>query len=278
MKRIIALLLFVASLFSQAQTQRTRSYFNALWTAGHVLTSAEMADQNASVLFQLSDSLYNDGDTLVYARTFQRTVRDTCTGCVLVQTSRGFFDWQTPPVGPSGATGATGATGANGSAGATGATGPTGSAGATGATGATGPTGSASFVYFSRTFTAAETKTLSSAPITLIAAPGANKVIWIDPTSVVGRMSTGTAYDFDSASNFYLMNGGTVIWLKGSDFNGFGTNQIKPWYPISVNNGWAFDATITANRAVEFNNDTGDATVGTRILRLSFWYVIYDYN
>lgn len=70
MKTKITLLLLCVTMFLNAQTQRTRAYFNALWVPGHVLTSGEMADQNASVIFILSDSIASSGDTMLLKHQF----------------------------------------------------------------------------------------------------------------------------------------------------------------------------------------------------------------
>ncbi len=55
MKNAIISLLIASLQFATAQTVRTRAYFNALWVPGYILTSATMADQNASVFFKNAD-------------------------------------------------------------------------------------------------------------------------------------------------------------------------------------------------------------------------------
>ncbi len=168
MKKIILIFLVLFTQVNYGQTVRTRSYFNALWVPGHVLTSAEVKDLVASTIFILNDSISSVGDTM---RIDHKQVRmkgiSTGVAGVVAVSSNGTLSrtsassgptgptgpsgsngsaGATGPTGPSGSAGVTGATGPSGSAGVTGPTGPSGSAGATGptgVTGATGPTGTA---------------------------------------------------------------------------------------------------------------------------------------
>jgi hypothetical protein len=68
MKKLFVILLEFCAVYLFSQTAYNRAHFNALWVAGHVLTSAEMADQNMSVFYKLSDVIpVGNGGTGVYS-------------------------------------------------------------------------------------------------------------------------------------------------------------------------------------------------------------------
>ncbi len=135
MKNKLLLAALLLQMVVSAQTSRLRTYFNSLWVPGHVLTSAEMADQNASALFILNDSISSVGDTMRIDHK-QVRLKGLATGAagVIAVSSKGVLSVTAGGGGATGATGATGPTGSNGSNGATGATGPTGSSVADSAT------------------------------------------------------------------------------------------------------------------------------------------------
>lgn len=134
---------------------------------------------------------------------------------------------------------------------------------------------------FKRVLTANEVNNSFSTPILLLAAPGSNKVIYIDPFSVVIDMSTGTAFDFTASFikiGDYSGSSMIVSQIDHSSFNG--NSWLTPHFTWTITNDAAsiiFDSSAS-NQAVYFWNDADDGSAGTRTVTVTFNYCILNLN
>ena len=139
----------------------------------------------------------------------------------------------------------------------------------------------AGWMRFKRVLTAGEVNGSFTTPISLLAAPGSGKIIYVDPHSVAIDMSTGTAFDF--AASFIKIGdygGGTMIvcQIDHSSFNG--NSWLNPGFTWTITNdaaAFVFDGS-SSNAAVYFWNDADDGSAGTRTVTITFNYCILNLN
>lgn len=125
------------------------------------------------------------------------------------------------------------------------------------------------------TLTASDVKTGFSFPVELLGAPGSNKIIVVDPFSVVIKQSTGTAFDF-VGGNCYLGNSNLFAIISSTKMNSNDYQLPSFVYNETVANGGVFLTENIANEPLYFGNDTNDASNGSRSVTLSFNYFILN--
>lgn len=126
-------------------------------------------------------------------------------------------------------------------------------------------------------------RAMGTAPIQLVAAPGANKVI--SPLMMSLSVGSGDAYDFASTSILSgWMSGGIIVsppspWISGlqGPLNSVGKNSFV-YYPTGCLSAQSFDSAY-------YNLPFGvgvfgglDATQGTRNLKIVLQYQILDFT
>ncbi len=277
MKKTIIILLVLFTQVIHGQTVRTRSYFNALWVPGHVLTSAEVKDLVASTIFILNDSLSSVGDTL---RIDHKQVRmkgiSTGVAGVVAVSSNGTLSRTSASSGPTGPTGPSGSSGSNGP---TGATGPTGSAGATGSTGPTGATGATGPTLSGLTSGNYIKATSSSTVANALLSDGTNRVIlpsgkyFSSETDNAARIDFGTTgaeqinlflhYPVGDQPVFEMDQGGLQFTVPSLGVPGFYGSSMQS----STTGGLIFfsDTAIQFTTPVQFTGTSTSPGVG-RIL------------
>lgn len=139
----------------------------------------------------------------------------------------------------------------------------------------------AGMMRFKRVLTANEVNNSFTTPVSLIAAPGSGKIIYIDPTSVAIDMSTGTAFDFAASNILIGDNGGATMIVCQIDNSSFNSNSwLTPgftWTTTNTAGAFVFDNS-SSNAAVYFWNDADDGSAGTRTVTVTFNYCILNLN
>lgn len=136
-------------------------------------------------------------------------------------------------------------------------------------------TSSNSMIPFKVTLTAAQVKNAFSSNVSLIAAPGANKIIYIDPNSVCVKLSAGTAFNF--AIGFCLIGGGGLaINIPVANINDDTFLTTQAGFIATVSAGNIFYTNGATNQPVVFGSSDGNSAAGTRTLTIAFTYCILD--
>lgn len=126
------------------------------------------------------------------------------------------------------------------------------------------------------TITSAQLLALNATPITLIAAPGANKAII--PLSIVAYKAAGTAYAGIAAGEDiairYTNGSGTILMsFETTGFLDQATAQTRVATGIESAEGTASaEVNPTANAALVAHMTTGEITTGTSDLKLRIYY------
>lgn len=155
------------------------------------------------------------------------------------------------------------------------------SSGTSGISGSGTSSATALMSRFKIILTAAQVKTLSSIPIVLIPSPGANKIIYIDPHSIMIKLSSGTAFNFASGGGqgLSINTNSTFAFVPTANINDntFLTTSGGHTYDISVISGNLIFGSDNNNSAVAIGIIGGsDATLGTRTITITFNYSIMD--
>jgi hypothetical protein len=119
--------------------------------------------------------------------------------------------------------------------------------------------------------TAAEVTALHSAPITLIKAPGGNKVIVVNRAIVQYRY--GTVQYTGGGAVQLVYHGATTNLLTGTV--AAATIQAAANATISLGAG-ASGLALTTNTAVDLYAATADFAAGDGVARVTVWYTVYQ--
>lgn len=146
----------------------------------------------------------------------------------------------------------------------------------TGGAGNSGSSSASTAATFRRTFTTAEMKTLFSIPITIIAAPGINKMIVIDPNSIGLRVQTGAVnMNYTGGGDIVLEIGATGTYPWQQNGNTLATDYETTGGLVAPNISTGFDL---ENLGIILKHTTGDSATGTVILTMIFNYHIHDFS
>lgn len=130
---------------------------------------------------------------------------------------------------------------------------------------------------FKVTLTAAQVKTLFSSPVTLLAAPGANKIISIDPATIVFKLSAGTAFNFGAGGIIAIYIFSAIASFIDIDVADINSNYFSPNAAfVNLKSLAGNQSSYGVNTPLLIGNNLSDATLGTRTLTIAFTYTIID--
>lgn len=120
--------------------------------------------------------------------------------------------------------------------------------------------------YISVPLTATQIQGMSTAPVTVIAAPGSGFALI--PTDAVLELSSGTAYAAGGATG--LSYGGTSVFIVGT----VGSAAFYGTAGTTVYMGSVNGVTIPSNTGIFIGNAGANFTTGTETGTLNIWYSV----